>query len=104
MPFWGYIKALRLDSKILLWECALNVFMFVPLGIGLQGLGVRKLRWVILIAAIISYSIEFSQLLTKRGLFELFDDPFHNVCVIISNYRKRKFLAEKLFVITPRDI
>ena len=24
-------------------------------------------------------SIEFSQLLTKRGLFELFDDPFHNV-------------------------
>ena len=45
----------------------------------MQGLGVRKLRWVILIAVIISYSIEFSQLLTKRGLFELFDDPFHNV-------------------------
>lgn len=45
----------------------------------MQGLGVRKLRWVILIATIISYSIEFSQLLTKRGLFELFDDPFHNV-------------------------
>lgn len=44
----------------------------------MQGLGVRKLRWVILIATIISYSIEFSQLLTKRGLFELFDDPFHN--------------------------
>ena len=33
---------------------------------------------MILIAVIISYSIEFSQLLTKRGLFELFDDPFHN--------------------------
>lgn len=45
----------------------------------MQGLGVRKLRWVILIAVIISYSIEFSQLLTKRGLFELFDDLFHNV-------------------------
>ena len=44
----------------------------------MQGLGVRKLKWVILIAVIISYSIEFSQLLTKRGLFELFDDPFHN--------------------------
>ena len=56
----------------------------------MQGLGVRKLRWVILIATIISYSIEFSQLLTKRGLFELFDDPFHNVLgAIIGMIMKR---------------
>lgn len=63
----------------MLWECALNVLMFVPLGIGLQGLGIKKIQWVALIAAVMSYSIEFSQLITKRGLFELFDDPFHNI-------------------------
>ena len=42
---------------------------------------------MILIAVIISYSIEFSQLLTKRGLFELFDDPFHNVLGAIIGFR-----------------
>lgn len=95
MPFWSYIKALRSDSKILLWECVLNVFMFVPLGIGLQGLGVQKLRWVILIAAIISYSIEFSQLLTKRGLFELFDDPFHNVLGAIIGFTLWRMIMKR---------
>lgn len=95
MPFWSYIKALRSDSKILLWECALNVFMFVPLGIGLQGLGVRKLKWVILIAVIISYSIEFSQLLTKRGLFELFDDPFHNVLGAIIGFTLWRMIMKR---------
>lgn len=79
MPFWSYIKAIKGGQKILLWECALNVLMFVPLGIGLQGLGIKKIQWVALIAAVMSYSIEFSQLITKRGLFELFDDPFHNI-------------------------
>ena len=73
----------------------MNVFMFVPLGIGLQGLGVRKLRWVILIAAIISYSIEFSQLLTKRGLFELFDDPFHNVLGAIIGFTLWRMIMKR---------
>jgi glycopeptide antibiotics resistance protein len=61
----------------------------------LQGLGVRKLRWVILIAAIISYSIEFSQLLTKRGLFELFDDPFHNVLGAIIGFTLWRMIMKR---------
>lgn len=61
----------------------------------MQGLGVRKLRWVILIAAIISYSIEFSQLLTKRGLFELFDDPFHNVLGAIIGFTLWRMIMKR---------
>jgi glycopeptide antibiotics resistance protein len=61
----------------------------------LQGLGVRKLRWVILIATIISYSIEFSQLLTKRGLFELFDDPFHNVLGAIIGFTLWRMIMKR---------
>ncbi|RHT19472.1 VanZ family protein [Clostridium sp. AM34-9AC] len=58
---------------------------------GLQGLGVRKLKWVILI----SYSIEFSQLLTKRGLFELFDDPFHNVLGAIIGFTLWRMIMKR---------
>ena len=61
----------------------------------MQGLGVRKLRWMILIAAIISYSIEFSQLLTKRGLFELFDDPFHNVLGAIIGFTLWRMIMKR---------
>lgn len=61
----------------------------------MQGLGVQKLRWVILIAAIISYSIEFSQLLTKRGLFELFDDPFHNVLGAIIGFTLWRMIMKR---------
>lgn len=61
----------------------------------MQGLGVRKLRWVILIAAIISYGIEFSQLLTKRGLFELFDDPFHNVLGAIIGFTLWRMIMKR---------
>ena len=61
----------------------------------MQGLSVRKLRWVILIAAIISYSIEFSQLLTKRGLFELFDDPFHNVLGAIIGFTLWRMIMKR---------
>lgn len=61
----------------------------------MQGLGVRKLRWVILIAAIISYSIEFSQLLTKRGLFELFDDPFHNILGAIIGFTLWRMIMKR---------
>lgn len=61
----------------------------------MQGLGVRKLRWVILIATIISYSIEFSQLLTKRGLFELFDDPFHNVLGAIIGFTLWRMIMKR---------
>lgn len=61
----------------------------------MQRLGVRKLRWVILIATIISYSIEFSQLLTKRGLFELFDDPFHNVLGAIIGFTLWRMIMKR---------
>lgn len=52
-------------------------------------------KTVILIAAIISYSIEFSQLLTKRGLFELFDDPFHNVLGAIIGFRLWRMIMKR---------
>lgn len=52
--------------------------MLVPLGYILRGLYV-KFKWTLSAALIMSYLIEFLQLKLSCGIFELFDDPFHNV-------------------------
>lgn len=85
MPFWSYYEAFAHGRKILLLACLLNVVMFAPLGICLAGLDVR-FRYAIVVGVCLSYSIEVSQLLLHKGLFELFDDPFHNVLGTILGY------------------
>lgn len=77
-PFWTYIEVFRNGQTYLLLECILNVVMLVPLGYFLRGLHV-KFIWTLAAALIMSYMIEFLQLMLNRGTFELFDDPFHNV-------------------------
>ena len=68
--FWSYSHWEERNQIIL------NIFMFIPVGM----IGWLLCKWWILLYAVsFSISIEFTQLITKRGMFE-FDDMFHN-CV-----------------------
>lgn len=78
IPFWSYLEIIYNGHLLLLLECLLNVIMFIPFGIFLKNLRIKAV-YTLLLAMIMSYLIEFLQLVLKRGLFEWFDDPFHNV-------------------------
>ena len=72
--------------------------MFIPLGF-LFGIAVKKKKWwqVLLIGGCISGSIEFLQLLLKKGVSE-FDDIMHNTlgCMIgYGIYALIKFCYDK---------
>ncbi len=86
-PFWSYREVMEKGRTDLLAENLLNVGMLMPVGFLLTLLSRRiKCRHVILAAFFISYIIEFSQLIFCKGLFELVDDPFHNVLGAIVGY------------------
>ncbi len=68
--FWSYGSAFRYQKNQIL----ANVVMFVPIGILL---GFEKKRWSVVYGVLLSILIEFTQLITHRGMFEL-DDVFHN--------------------------
>ncbi len=86
-PFWSYREAMEMGRTELLAENLLNVGMLVPVGFLLPLLSRRiKCRHVIFSAFFISYTIEISQLIFCKGLFELVDDPFHNILGGIAGY------------------
>ena len=86
-PFWSYKEVMEKGRTDLLAENLLNVGMLVPIGFLLPLLSRRiKFRHVIFAAFLISYTIELSQLIFCKGLFELVDDPFHNVLGAIVGY------------------
>lgn len=93
MPFWSYVAAFR-GKWILLLECLLNVLMFMPLGICLSGINIR-LRYAAFFGILMSYTIELSQLLSHKGLFELFDDPVHNVLGCMIGYLVCEWMKKK---------
>lgn len=73
--FWSY-RAIAAGKKDLIIEIILNIILFIPIGALFSSL--LKKRWPVpLIGTGISFGIELTQLITKRGLFE-FDDVFHN--------------------------
>lgn len=76
-PFWSY-KAAQEGSEGLIRQNALNVLMFVPVGL-LFGLSFRSAKWwhALLVGLALSFSIELLQYLLHRGFAE-FDDVFHN--------------------------
>ena len=92
IPFWSY------DNMELLAENIMNIIVFIPLGF-LFGIAVKKKKWwqVLLIGGCISSSIEFLQLLLKKGVSE-FDDIMHNTlgCMIgYGIYALIKFCYDK---------
>ena len=80
IPFWSWIAILRYHDMELLKENLLNCILLLPAGALLPLIMNRKVKWQ---EALISATIEMSQLITMRGLFE-WDDMIHNGlgCVI----------------------
>ena len=75
--FWSY-KAIAAGRTNLIAEVIDNVILFIPIGILIMFIVVRKFLWlVITIGILLSVFIEVSQLIFHRGLFE-FDDIIHN--------------------------
>ena len=73
--FWGYRQPKGYTSR----DNLLNIVCFIPIGL-LVGLCSDKYRIVkaILFGLLVSISIEFSQLIWHRGVFDV-DDLFNNV-------------------------
>lgn len=87
IPFWSY-REIRKNGRIdLVVENLLNIALLMPVGALLPVLSKRlKLVQVIIVSGAISYGIELSQLFFRRGLFELVDDPFHNILGAVMGY------------------
>ena len=76
--FWSYRalgkEVLTFEDKMLVRQMLFNIVMFIPVG----GLLALEIEWKgLLIGCGVSLGIEATQLITRRGLFEL-DDLFHN--------------------------
>lgn len=75
-PFYSYRKILK-GSREFLFENIENVILFVPFGIILECMGVKKTKRVIMIGFVASFSIEVLQAFFSLGTFEC-DDLMHN--------------------------
>ena len=82
--FWSYQAAFH-GRKNLLKENFLNILMLMPVGILYPIAGKHGFRKVVITGFLCSALIECSQLIWKRGLFEL-DDIFHNTLGVVVGY------------------
>lgn len=89
--FWTIDVIRATHSREMIRECVLNVLMLSPIGlIGpalIDGKHERKRYWKrvvmpIVLGTLVSFSIEFLQLILQRGLFE-WDDMIYNVGGVI---------------------
>ena len=73
IPFWSWSAILRYHDMELLKENLLNCILLLPAIMN------RKVKWqeALVFGVLISATIETSQLITMRGLFE-WDDMIHN--------------------------
>lgn len=85
IPFWSY-TAMQEGLGDLITDNIMNIVVFVPVGL-LLGCGFQSMKWhkVLLIGCGVSFSIEFFQLVLKRGFSE-FDDVMHNTLGCIIGY------------------
>lgn len=85
-PFWSY-EAIQNGRQDLIAENAMNVIVFIPIGMVLGSLLRIKGSWLISLVTglIISGSIEALQYFLKRGFSE-FDDVIHNTIGCIIGY------------------
>ena len=77
--FWSYKEIIYNNNKFMLWQVLWNIIAFLPIGNALYYLlhTKTKLIKVVLICALLSISVELTQLYGRFGLFE-FDDIFDN--------------------------
>lgn len=85
--FSGYLSAWNQWSLSELQLIIFNMMMFMPLGFLLPLLSIRTRRFtpVLVISLIVTIGIELTQVLSRRGIFEL-DDIFHNTLGSIAGY------------------
>lgn len=81
IPFWSYVAYFKDPGNGVLTQIIANVILFIPIGIML-GILTRRIKPSILIGFILSFAIEFLQLITHRGLFEI-DDIIHNTVGVV---------------------
>lgn len=85
IPFWSWSAILRYHDMELLKENLLNCILLFPAGALLPLIADHRVKWqyALVFGVLISATIETSQLITMRGLFE-WDDMIHNGlgCVI----------------------
>ncbi len=92
-PFWSWAEALNkwpltAHGKMLLHQILLNILMFVPIGILIS----HKIGWKsIPLSLCISFIVEFTQLLSRRGIFE-FDDVIHNTIGALLGHELLRFI------------
>ena len=79
---WSYIEIIK-GNRYLLWENALNILLFVPIGFLLKTIRPKwKTRHIVYIGLVYSIALEILQLALHRGLFE-FDDMLHNTAGVL---------------------
>ncbi len=84
-PFWSYC-AIQSGREDLVAENILNIIVFLPVGL-LLGCSTSSIRWwmIIFVGCGISISIEFLQLVLKKGFTEV-DDVIHNTIGCLLGY------------------
>ena len=83
VPLWSWREVIFHHNLQLFWQILLNILLFMPLGVLLALDKGRSLRKILGLGAVLSLTIELSQLIFKLGLFE-WDDILHNAlgCVL----------------------
>ncbi len=91
--FWTYRWGKDLYGlRVVLQENLLNVLMLMPLGVCLPVATGKPGAWYVVGTGFLaSFTIEFLQLVLKRGLFE-WDDMFHNTLGVFVAYLVYKVL------------
>ncbi len=78
IPFWTYYAAANNVFGVSIWDCVLNVVLFMPLGLIVSLLyPSHSLKQVVLIGLASSCFIELSQFIFAKGIMQ-FDDLMHN--------------------------
>ena len=81
MPFWSYYRLIIYQENGFLFENINNMLLFMPIGFFLTYLipnESKKLVLLIVLACMVSISIELLQFVLQRGVLET-DDVIHNV-------------------------
>lgn len=92
IPFYSYYQTIKGIEKLTM-EIIGNIIMLMPVGILLPfNLKKNKFKTTLIIGFLITFSIEFMQLIFKRGLFET-DDLIDNTLGVVLGYLIYKIIC-----------
>ncbi len=92
IPFYSYYQTIKGIEKLAM-EIIGNIIMLMPVGILLPfNLKKNKFKTTLIIGFLITFSIEFMQLIFKKGLFET-DDLIDNTLGVVLGYLIYKIIC-----------